>query len=142
MVAASFYFFSQAFAFTHKLRNSGVAKNLKKGGHNFNIFQALRPFITAQVNLPACTPQFTVALSICPIKMGLKPTGFLHHNQIFDVMIEKNDCDIKYLNMTQKASKLLAHFNLTASGQGNCLLKGERQSVKLWIPILQSLVSP
>ena len=41
--------------------------------------------------------------------MGQKPTGFLRHNQIFDVTIEKSDYD--------KARGLLAHLNHTF-GQG------------------------
>ena len=43
--------------------------------------------------IEACKPVFT--LSTCPVCVGLKPTGFLHHNQIFDVITEKSDYNIK-----------------------------------------------
>ena len=33
---------------------------------------------------------------------GLTPTGFSHHNQIFDVTIEKRDYDIKKLIVMQE----------------------------------------
>ena len=42
----------------------------------------------------------------------------LHHNQMFDVIIEKSDCDVNDLIMMQKARGLLAHLNW-ACGQGN-----------------------
>ena len=61
----------------------------------------------------------TVTLSLCPNKAGQQPTNFLHHNQIFDVIIEKKGHDIKYLIMTQKVHGLLAHSNWTY-GQGKC----------------------
>ena len=59
--------------------------------------------------------------STCPVSVGLKPPGFPHHNQIFDVTIEKCDCDIKNLIMMPKAGWLFAHFNWTC-GQENCYL--------------------
>ena len=63
--------------------------------------------------------QRVLILSTCPIKVGLNPTDFLHHNQIFDVISEKCDCDVKHLIMMQKARGLLAHFDWTR-GQENC----------------------
>ena len=44
-------------------------------------------------------------------------TAFLHHNQIFDVIIKKSDCDVNYLIMMQKGLWAYAHLNWTC-GQG------------------------
>ena len=55
-------------------------------------------------------------------------TGFLRHNQIFEVIIEKSDCEIKYLIVIPKARWFLAIVNWTC-GQGNCLSR--RQSSRL-----------
>ena len=41
-------------------------------------------------------------LSTCPILVGKKPTGFLRHNQAFDVIITFFNYDNKYLIMMQK----------------------------------------
>ena len=47
-------------------------------------------------------------MSKCKIKAGQKPTDFLHHNYIFDVIIEKSGYDINYLIMMQKVRGFLA----------------------------------
>ena len=46
--------------------------------------------------------------------------GYLHHDQIFDVTIAKQDYDIKNLITMQKSRGLLAHLNWTC-GQGKCV---------------------
>ena len=56
-----------------------------------------------------------------------KPTGSLHHNQIFEVLIEKNGYDIKSLIMMQKIRGLLAHQNCTC-GQSTCRLRIDNSS--------------
>ena len=38
--------------------------------------------------------------------MGQKPVGFLHYNQIFDVIIEKSDYDIKNVIVMPQAPGL------------------------------------
>ena len=40
----------------------------------------------------------------------IRPNGFLHHNQIFDVTIEKRNYDIQNSIVTQKAGWLNAHL--------------------------------
>ena len=45
--------------------------------------------------------------------MGQKPTGFLHYNPIFDVIITFFNYDIKILIMMLKACWLLAHLHCT-----------------------------
>ena len=47
-------------------------------------------------------------LSTCPFWVGQKPTHFLHHNQNFNVIIEKRDCDVKNLIMAKKPRALFA----------------------------------
>ena len=42
------------------------------------------------------------------ISVGQNPAGFVHYDQISDVMIEKSNYDIKNLNMMQKTRELLA----------------------------------
>ena len=46
--------------------------------------------------------------------------GFLHHNQIFEVIIEKSDYNIQYLIMMQKSRGLLAHLNCTCGQDNGC----------------------
>ena len=50
----------------------------------------------------------TSTLSTRPILHGQKATSFLHRNQIFDVIVEKSDYDIKNLIVIHKARGLLA----------------------------------
>ena len=52
----------------------------------------------------------TLVLSTIPALAGRKLTGFLHHNQIFKVITEEIDYDVKYLMMKQKGSRLPAHL--------------------------------
>ena len=47
------------------------------------------------------------------IKASQKPIGFLHHNQIFDVIFEKNDYDIKTLMGFQQTRRLFVRLNWT-----------------------------
>ena len=46
----------------------------------------------------------TIVLFTCLVHVGPKPTGFLHHNQIFDVVIEKNEYDIKNFIVQRKSA--------------------------------------
>ena len=51
---------------------------------------------------------------------GQKPSGFLRHIQIFEVIIEKSDFDIKYLIKLPKVRGILTHLNWTCGQQDNC----------------------
>ena len=55
--------------------------------------------------------EWTITLSTCPVWVGRKSTGFLHHNQSFDVTIEKSDYDIKNLILMQTAHGFWDHLN-------------------------------
>ena len=46
----------------------------------------------------------------CPLQVGQKTSGFLHHNQICDVIIKKRDYDVKNLIMMWKARGLFVLF--------------------------------
>ena len=42
--------------------------------------------------------------------MGQIPTGFLHHNQIFEVTIEKSDYDINNVVVMQEVRGILTYL--------------------------------
>ena len=55
------------------------------------------------------------------ILVDQKQAGFLHHNQIPDVIIEKSDCDVENLIVMQEAHRLLAYLSwICHCGRGNC----------------------
>ena len=72
---------------------------------------------------PGYAPAYS--LSTCPIKVGQMFMGILHHNQTFEVIIEKSDYEITNLIVMRKAYGLSAHWaknSILSQGPGRSLL--------------------